>query len=258
MEDDFLKEFEETDLSENLEETPPDKDETQKTPKEKPKKRKRKYPWAFPLGVAMLILTLVGLGSIISAVVNYIIEKPDNTKELEYYNQYLTWVVANDPDSFDDISKANKSQLLDITILSLLYDDRSTADFELTDEGLRVPAADVEVFYTKLFGTELPLVHTTVSGTAYTFTYDEGNACYYVPVSGYTPPFTPQVVSVKKSRESVVVTVGYIGTDQLSVAADGSIVSAEPDKYMNITLRKSGGSFCIYAIQAASAPETGS
>ncbi len=268
MQDDYFKEFE-VETAEELTPTSsalptapaaPEKPAQPEKPlaPPKPKKRKRKYPWAFPLGVVMLLLTLVGIGTIVSAVVGFIREKTDNTEELEHYNQYLTWVVANDPDSFDDISKANMTHLLDISILSLIYDSVNTADYELTDEGLRVPVAQVEAYYKKLFGTELPIVHGTVSQTAYTFTYNAQNACYYVPVTGVTPPFTPRVTAVNKARESIVITVGYIGTEKLSVAADGSIKAAEPDKYMNITLRKSGGVFCIYAIQAANAPETGS
>ena len=256
MEDDFFREFEETELSETAEEIA--EAEPEQPAPQKRKKRKRKYPWAFPLGVVMLLLALIGLGTIVSSVVGFIREKTDNTEKLAYYDQYLTWVVANDPDTFDDISKANMSQLLDISILSLLNDSLSTADYELTDEGLRVPVADVETYYTKLFGTELPIAHKTVSQTAYTFTYDEQNACYYVPVSGFTPPFTPRVVNIDQSRETIVLTVGYVGTEKLSVAADGSIVAADPDKYMNITLRKSGGDFCVYAIQATNPPETGS
>lgn len=221
-------------------------------------RRKKRRPWAFPLGLFMLVLSVVGFVVIISSLVGFIKEKTDNSEELQYYNSYLTWIIANDPDSFDDISKANKTQLLDISVLSLLYDELNTADYEITEEGLAVPAADVESYYTKIFGTELPIEHKTVSGLGYTFSYDQNNNMYYIPITGVTPPFTPRVVKVDKSRETIVITVGYIGTDMLTVNSDGSVSEAEPDKYMKITLRKSGGEFCVYSIQAANPLETGS
>lgn len=220
-------------------------------------RRKKRRPWAFPLGVCMLVLSLIGVYTVVSSLVGFIREKTDNSKEIAYYNAYLTWVVANDPDSFDDISKANRSQLLDISILSLLYDSQNNIQYELTEEGLAVPAADVGKYYTKLFGTELAVEHMTVSGLGYTFSYDENGEMYYIPITGVTPPFTPRVTKVDKSRETVVITVGYIGTDKLAVNPDGSVSGAQPDKYMKITLRKSGGEFCIYSIQAANPLETG-
>lgn len=274
VEDKDLTEFEEIQTApdgeqddnqeaDNKEENKQSPDEKKKnTKKKKIKKprpqRKKRRRWAFPLGLLMLLLCVVGIVSILSSLAGFIKEKTDNSEELAYYNEYLTWVVANDPDSFDDISKANPTQLLDISILSLLYDDLSTDEYELTDEGIAVPAADVEKYYEELFGTEKPIEHGSVSGIGYTFTYDSENNMYYVPITGVTPPFTPKVVSVDSSRGAVVIKVGYIGTSKLTVGADGSITGAEPDKYMNITLRKTGGRFCIYSIQSANPPETGS
>jgi hypothetical protein len=221
-------------------------------------RRKKRRPWAFPLGVFMLILSLIGLITIISSLVGFIREKTDGSEEIAYYNSYLTWIVANDPDSFDDISKANKTQLLDISILTLLYDELNTRQYELIEEGLAVPAKDVQEYFQKLFGTELEIEHKTVSGLGYTFSYDPNNDMYYIPLTGVTPPFTPRVVKVDKTRETVVITVGYIGTDKLSVLPDGSVSGAQPDKYMKITLRKSGGEYRVYSIQAANPLETGS
>ncbi len=231
--------------------------ETENLIKERPRRKKRR-PWAFPLGVFMMILSLIGLITIISAFVGFIREKTDGSEELAYYNSYLTWIVANDPDSFDDISKANKTQLLDISILTLLYDELNTRQYELTQEGLAVPAKDVQEYFQKLFGTELELENKTVSGLGYTFSYDPNNDMYYIPLTGVTPPFTPRVIKVDKTRETVVLTVGYIGTDKLMVLPDGSVSGAQPDKYMKITLRKSGGDYRVYSIQASNPPEVGS
>lgn len=220
-------------------------------------RRKKRRPWAFPLGALMLILAAIGLFNITSSVVGFVKSKTDNSKDIAYYNKYLTWVIANDPDSFDDISKANKTQLIDISVLSLLYDELNTSEYELTEEGLAVPAEDVESYYNKIFTLELAIEHQTVTGFGYTFTYDENENMYYIPITGVSPPFTPKVVKVKKSRETVEVTVGYIGVDNLKINSDGTISQPEPDKYMKITLRKSGGVFKVYSIQTVNPLEIG-
>jgi|LSQX01.3.fsa_nt_gb hypothetical protein len=220
-------------------------------------RRKKRRPWAFPLGALMLILAAIGLFTITSSVVGFVKSKTDNSKDIAYYNEYLTWIIANDPDSFDDISKANETQLLDISILSLLYDELNTSDYELTEEGLAVPAGDVESYYNKIFSSELPILHKTVTGFGYTFTYDSRDNMYYIPITGVSPPFTPRVIKVKKSRETVEVTVGYIGVDKLQINSDGTVSQSEPDKYMKITLRKSGGAFKVYSIQTVNPLETG-
>ena len=223
----------------------------------KKRSRRRKHSWAFPLGLIVLALSLTGIWTVGSAVAGFIEKKTDGSEERARYGEYLTWVVANDPDSFDDISKANPAQLLDISILSLLYDDLNTNEYTLSDTGLVIPAAAVEQYYTSLFGTQRPIVHGTVNGLGYDFIYDEKTNEYTVPLTSYTPPFTPVVISVDKGRETVVLTVGYVGTDKLAVAGDGSVAAAEPDKYMNITLRKTEGEYRIYSIQATNPPETG-
>lgn len=219
-------------------------------------RRKKRRPWGFPLGVAVIVLSIIGAITVVSSAVGFIRTHTDKSAQLEKYNEYLAWVVANDPDSFDDITKANPEQLREIAILSLLYDDLSTDDYELSPEGLLIPAYDVETYYKKYFGTSFPIQHGNVSGLGYSFTYDAGSQLYTVPLTGVVPPFSPRVVSFTSSRGAVVLTVGYISGGDLSVSADGKLTPAEPVKYMKITLRREAGDNVIAAIQATTPPET--
>ena len=222
---------------------------------ERPRRKKRRA-WAFPLGLLIIALAITGIYAIASSAADFIRSKTDDSQQRLEYTQMLTWVVANDPDTFDDISKANPEQLRDIAIMSLLYDDINTGEYELSEKGLLVPAADVERYYVKLFGSEVPCTHGQVNGYGYVFEYDEQAQTYSIPITGITPPYTPRVTGIKEYRDTVVLTVGYIGTDGLQVDVNGEIAGAQPVKYMNITLRKTEGEFRIASVQSASAPET--
>ena len=86
----------------------------------KKKKRKRAHPWAFPLGLLMAVLSITGLVTILVAGVNGISSVKDKIDNIEKYNTMLTPVVMNDPSVFDDISKADMSQLIDISVWAII------------------------------------------------------------------------------------------------------------------------------------------
>jgi len=225
----------------------------------KKKKKKRAHPWAFPLGLLMAVLSVTGLVTILVAGVNGISSVRDRLKNIDEYNTMLTPVVMNDPSMFDDLSKADMSQLIDISVWSILKSDLTPDTYEYTEAGMRIPEADVAAAYTKLFGTEIAPVHMTVSGYGYEFTYDSAGQCYIIPLTGIEPTYTPDVVSVDKKKNTVVLTVGYLPSGGWAQDSDGKMVAPEPDKYVKVTLRENdGGSYYISAMQASSSPETAS
>ena len=70
------------------------------------------------------------------------------------------------------------------------------------------------------------------------------------------PTYTPKVVDVDKSGNTIVLTVGYLGGDQWAQDAEGNMVAPEPDKYMKVTLRERDGAYYISALQSTLPPET--
>ena len=222
------------------------------------KKKKRAHPWAFPLGLLIAALSVTGIVTILVAGVNGINSVKARLKNIDEYNTMLTPVVMNDPSMFDDLSNADMSQLIDISVWSILKSDLAPDTYEYTESGMVIPEADVAAAYTKLFGTEISPVHMTVSGYGYEFTYDSAKQCYIIPLTGIEPTYTPDVVDVDKKKNTVVLTVGYLPSGGWAQDSDGKMVAPEPDKYVKVTLREKDGSYYISAMQASSSPETAS
>lgn len=213
----------------------------------KEKKNKMRKP-AFLLGVIIIVLAGFGVASIASKIGAAVKDAKKDSIDYTAYGKYLTWVVGIDPDPFTDITKANSDDLLNIALCTLLTDGVKTGEYNVTDDGLIVPAADVEEYFTKMFGNDVTIVHSSVVGYGYSFTYDEANGVYKVPLTGVTPPFTPRIENAEKTGGLVALRVGYVGTSGIEVGVDGSVGAAQPDKYMLITLKETDDGFNLISI----------
>ncbi len=217
------------------------------------KEKKKKAP--FIAGVVVLLFAIFGVISFVGIITDYAVPKDDTAKQNAEYAQFLTWVVGVDPDSFSNISAANKDDLRNIAICSLLNDDVTTSSFNVTEKGMVVPAADVENYYYSMFGTENPIAHASVVGYGYEFVYDTATASYYVPLTGVTPPFSVRIESSKVTGDFIQLRVGYVGTSNVEVDAEGEIQAAQPDKYADITLKRTENGFNLTSLMAVTIGE---
>lgn len=220
------------------------------------KHKKGARRWAFPLGLLIAVLALVGAVTVIAAGVGAAKNAVQKSRNFDEYNKMLTPVVMNDPDAFDDITNANPEQLIDIAIWSILKSDLAPDRYEYGESGMIIPEADVTASFEKLFGTEIRPTHGTVEGYGYEFTYDASKQTYTIPLTGIVPTYTPRVVDLDKTNNSIVLTVAYLGGDQWAQDSEGNMVAPEPDKYMKVTLREKDGSYYISALQNTATPET--
>ncbi len=220
------------------------------------KHKKGSRRWAFPLGLAIAVLALVGAVTVIVAGVSAAKQAVEKSRNFDDYNKLLTPVVMNDPDAFDDITKANTAQLIDISIWSILKSDLAPDKYEYGDGGMIIPEADVTAEFERLFGTDVRPVHASIEGYGYDFTYDATKQTYTIPLTGIVPTYTPRVVDKQKSSNAIVLTVSYVGGDQWAQDKNGNLVAPEPDKYMKVTLREKDGAYYIGALQNTAAPET--
>ncbi len=217
------------------------------------KNKKKRGP--FIVGFLMLALAIVGIVSIVMSVISFIESRNDKSAEYAKYSDYLTWVVGVDPDPFSDITKANKDSLRNIAVCALLDDDVKTGAYNVTEKGLEVPAADVEEHYYAMFGNENPIVHGNVVGYGYEFIYDATKNIYIVPLTGVTPPFTVRIESVDKTGGFIVLRVGYVGTNNIEVAPDGTVKAAQPDKYADITLKETENGYNLISVMTVTVGE---
>ena len=219
------------------------------------KKHNGTHKLAFPIGMLVVLLAAIGLVTIIISAVNGIDSAVQKSKNYEEYEKILTPVVLIDPNTFDDITKADMSQLIEISIWSLLKSDISPDTFESNESGLLIPKEAVEKQFVELFGTEITPAHATIDGYALEFQYDAKTEAYTVPLTGVTPVYTPKVVDKTTTADSIVLTVACLAGDAWEQGENGEMIEPSPDKYIKITLREKDENLYISAIQSTTTPE---
>lgn len=216
---------------------------------------RKKSPLNFIVGFTVILLTVIGIISIADFFGDKIKSSVQENKaeKAAVYEEFIAPVIMNDPDTFDDITKANTSQLLSIAIWSVLDSTAEPEKYEYTDGGMLMPEQEVADMFLSLFGSEVTFTHCTVDGgEGIEFRYSKKKKCYIIPITGITPIYLPSVTEITEKDNTVVLTVGYLASSDWVQDSEGNMVPPEPGKYMKITLGKnSDGSFYVRAIQSA-------
>ena len=215
---------------------------------------------AFPIGIIVLILAVVGAVSTVKFAADSIKKMADNTADKQKYEQMLKPVVMFDPDPFDDLKQADVSQLLNSAVWSLLMSDEGTEKYPYSEGevfGIIVPQEDIEKHFISLFGTEINIasMHDSIDMSAYDITYDAALKSYILPITGIESAYTPKVYEIEEKGSSVILSVGYISNKAWVQVADDGYATPEPDKYMKITLRERSGGMYVASIQAVDGQE---
>ncbi len=223
-------------------------------------KKSGKNKLAFPIGIIILILAVVGAVSTVRFAADSLKKITDNTADKLKYEQMLEPVVMFDPDPFDDLSQADVSQLLNSAVWALLMSDEGTEKYPYSEGevfGIVVPQEDIEKYFVSLFGTEIDIasMHPSIDMSAYDITYDAALKSYILPITGVESAYTPKVYEIDKKGSSVILSVGYIGSKAWAQVADEGFEAPEPDKYMKITLRERSGGMYISSIQSVDGQE---
>lgn len=205
------------------------------------------------LGFIIFVLVIIGVVSVVKFSAGTVKNLSSDSRQKERYEKYLSTVVMNDPDMFDDITAADNEQLISIAIWTLLEGDNAPDDYEYVDAGMLVPAADVEKTFTELFSTDVAPTHRSVDGgEALQFKYDATRKAYIVPITGISPIYTPDVIEIDKKGTTVILTVAYLASADWVQEDDGSMTPPTPSKYVRISLREDAdGNSYISSIQPA-------
>lgn len=214
---------------------------------------KKRSPLNFIVGLTVVILTVIGFISVADFVYGKIQVTANKARQEQeqVYEDFISPVIMNDPDTFDDITKANLQQLLSIAIWSVIDSGADPEKYEYTDGGMLMPQKEVEDEFLSLFGSEVAISHGTVDGgEGVIFSYSKKKQCYIIPITGIMPIYLPDVRQADEKENSVVLTVGYLASADWVQDSEGNMVPPEPGKYMKITLGKnSDGTFFVKAIQ---------
>lgn len=209
------------------------------------------------VGILVALLAVVGLVTVITGIVHAISSSVNSSNNTEEYKAFIAPVIMNDPDSFDDVINANQSQLISISVWSLLKSDIDPDSFENKNGGMLVPASLIEEEFKKLFGNDVTPVHQTVEGgQGIQFEYSKSDKAYIVPITGITALYSPMIADISEKGSSTILTVGYLASEDWRQDENGDMIPPEPVKYMKIYLRKNDSGYYISSIKQTDALET--
>lgn len=207
------------------------------------------------VGIFVLVFFVIGVVSTVSLIAGRMKKASDNGSRLREYESFIYPVVMNDPDTFDDVSKAQQDQLIAISIWSILQSNLETDKYTYSEKGMLIPKKDVEEAFEKLFGSEVKVSHTSTDGGGIEFRFSEKKGQYIIPITGITPLYTPTVLEANEKNDFVTLLVGYLSGDDWEQDENGNPVKPEPSKYVRIILRKTGeNGYCVSALRSADAP----
>ena len=215
---------------------------------------RKKNKAALPLGIITFILAIIGFITVVGWAVGFVSDRKTNMNRKDEFEELLTPVVMFAPDPFDDLTQADKSQLLYAAVWDLLLDESGTSKYSYSQGetfGIVVPQDDIKVHFEKLFGDEIDLdpLHGTIDMSGYDISYDAALKSYILPITGVDSAYVPEIYSIDKQGSSFVLTVGYIGNKAWADIKNDEFATPEADRTMKITLRERSGKLFVASIQ---------
>lgn len=166
-----------------------------------------------------------------------------------YFESYLEPVVMFDPDAFSDISKAKPQWKIETAIWAALDENEKNGSYASTSDGREIlPVKDVAIYMKKYFGGTVNLDYNTFSDGEFTYEFNKKEQCYFIPLIAVTDYYIPSVTKIKKSFNTVTLTVQYIPAKNWGQDSNGSATEPSPDKAMTIVLSGSRGSYVVKSI----------
>jgi len=214
--------------------------------------KKRSMPKTV-LGLAVIVLAIVGVTGIVSSFVSDLSHRAEEKSREKFsaYEEFLSMVIMNDPDTFDDITQANKAQLISIAVWSLIEKNPEPDTYDYVDSGILIPHKDVEKELSLIFGGDVKYKHCTVDGgEGIEFRYSESKKGYIIPITGITPIYIPRVLEAKERESAITLKVGYLASSEWTQDEDGNMTEPEPSKIMEIILSKNNeGGFYVRSVR---------
>lgn len=194
-------------------------------------------------GIAVIILSVIGLISTVRFAADKISYVLNNTEQKNEMAKALYPLVICDPAPFDDVSKLSGDTVVSAACWEIIlnYDtDVYTKDFDY----ITVPAADIEQAAADLFGEGLAVNHTSIINSDIQFYYNQEKQSYRIPYSPKYFSYSPVIEEISADGNLYTVEVGCL-TPTPSWFAQYNDTELAPEKYVNYTLRKEQDSYII-------------
>lgn len=216
---------------------------------EKKKKTKRSIANAV-VGFIFCLLAFVGLISVVASGYDFTKQILNNESQKTKFEKTILPILMLDPVPFDDAKTLDEMTVLRASLWTAIEEKRNSYSYD--DMGyMLVPASDVEVAKTRLFGKDVSLKHQSFSeGLLIRYIYDEEHLLYRVPLDAQTGYYIPKVEEMSKRGDVYVLTVGYIPTaESFATSVRGKNKEPAPDKYMIYELKEENGYYRLLSIK---------
>ena len=217
---------------------------------EQKKKKSKKSIGNAVVGFIFCLLALVGLISVVSSGYNFTKKILNDESQKTKFEKTILPILMLDPVPFDDAKTLDEMTVLRASLWTAIEEKRSSYSYD--DMGyMLVPASDVEVAKTRLFGKDVSLKHQSFSeGLLIRYIYDEEHLLYRVPMDAQTGYYLPEVEEIAKNGDTYVLTVGYLPTSEsFATSVKGKSKEVVPDKYMLYELKEENGYYRLVSIK---------
>ncbi len=230
---------------ESMSETPEIKEDnvTEKPVKKKSKKRTM-YMW---LGIFVSVMTIVGIVFTVMASIIFVKKITNNTEQKQELAQYIYPLVIVDVPVIEDTSKLPVETILRTAAWDIIINFNPESSKYVDEYGyITVPATDLEVVATRLFGKNIDFEHQPLGDAVLYFAYDEKTKSYTLPTVPTTMAYRPKVESITKiSEKELELRVGYYVPVQ---DWQSDKIKNQADKYLKYTIIKEEKGYKIKSI----------
>ena len=192
----------------------------------------------FSLSIFVTIMSIIGIFFTINFFVGIVKNIADNTSQKKELERYIYPAVVVDIPTF----KEGESVPVEVMLSTAAWDiiiNGDTSNYEDSFGYLTVPASDLEVHATKIFGAGHKFGHQTLGSGDLTFEYIEATNSYVIPQSPHYLTYSAKVEDIKKlSEKKFELKVGYYPPAKIWFPDDKKV--AEADKYMKYTVVQKG------------------
>ena len=228
------------------------------TPEEHARIHRRRRRQA--LGLAIVVLMVIGIFTVLGAGVQLVASLFDNTEQMQEYEDKLEGLVLFDPLPFDGIENIDDLTLREAAVWGCIYNIQETQGnfdnyaHDPVTEQLLLPAVEVDAYLARLLGPSFHLTHRSFEMDDMTIVFDEATQCYSIPITGGVGYYRAEVTAMFKQEGKLHVTVGYIPMN-----TTGDLIGAQsdtPTKYMDYLFERTGGSWYLTGLtESATKPE---
>ena len=225
------------------------------TPEEHARIHRRRRRQA--LGLAIVVLMVIGIFTVLGAGVQLVASLFDNTEQMQEYEDKLEGLVLFDPLPFDGIENIDDLTLREAAVWGCIYNIQETQGnfdnyaHDPVTEQLLLPAVEVDAYLARLLGPSFHLTHRSFDMDDMTIVFDEATQCYSIPITGSVGYYRAEVTDMFKQDGLLHVTVGYIPMN-----TTGDLIGTQsdtPTKYMDYLFARTSGSWYLTGLTESAA-----